>query len=60
MRFVVEFEMQSSLGNDLSEAVTKALVSVGKVSNILVVPMRTYNLNVQLNEPIRARPTDEP
>jgi hypothetical protein len=60
MRYVVQFEVQSGMGDDLSEAVTKALLSVGKVSNILVVPMRTYNLSVQIHGPIQAnRPANE-
>jgi len=53
MRYTVEFEMHSDLGNSISEVIHKALQhAFGNIDKLRVVPVRTYVGDMQQGQPI--------
>jgi hypothetical protein len=53
MKYRVKFEMESDLGDSVSETVQKALVSaLGPVSKITIVPVPGYTWYIQLDSPV--------
>jgi hypothetical protein len=59
MRYVVELELQSDLGNAVGEAVRNALSALGSVVNLRIAPMKSYTWNIQLNAPVRLNPPSD-
>jgi hypothetical protein len=51
MRFTVEFEMHSYLGDTLADAVQKAMSALGSIDRLRIVPMTTYTFSVELDPP---------
>lgn len=59
MRYVVELELQSDLGNAVSEAVQNALSALGRVVDLRIAPMKSYTWNIQLNPPVLLNPPSD-
>jgi hypothetical protein len=51
MRYIVEFELHSYLGDTLSDAIQKAMSALGSIDKLRVQPMTTYTFHVDLNPP---------
>jgi hypothetical protein len=60
MRYVVEFEMHSYLGDTLGEAVEKAMSALGSIDKLRIQPMSTYSFSVELDPPPSGAGTDAP
>jgi len=53
MRYTVEFEIHSDLGNSIGEMLYKALASAfGSINKLRIMPVRTYIAYVQQDQPI--------
>jgi hypothetical protein len=53
MKYIVEFEMQSDLGDAVRETVQKVLMSsLGSVEKLKIAPVPTYTWYIQVNNPI--------
>jgi hypothetical protein len=53
MRYTVEFEMHSELGDSIIEVLPKALQSAfGSIDKLRIVPVRTYIGYIQQDQPI--------
>jgi hypothetical protein len=53
MRYTVEFEMHSDLGDSISAVLHKALQSAfGSIDKLRIVPVRTYIGCIQQDQPI--------
>lgn len=57
MRFVVECELHSDLGETARDEVQKALSALGGVANLRVTPMPTYALNIEINAASHPNPS---
>jgi hypothetical protein len=53
MRYTVEFELDSDLGNSIGESLHKALQSAfGSIDKLRIVPVRTYIGYIQQDQPV--------
>jgi hypothetical protein len=53
MRYTVEFEIHSDLGDSVGEVLHKAIQSVvGSIDKLRIVPVRTYVGYIQQDQPI--------